>query len=54
MSIKAAVDGGTELGADAVTNGDGDIIQAANGDGKVVTVCPETRKGGHDKVLKTK
>lgn len=51
--INAAVDGCAELGADAVANGDRDVIQAANGDGKVVSVGLEARKGGDDEVLKT-
>lgn len=49
-SIDAVVDGGADLGAEEEAEAEGDVIEAANADGFVVSEFPEGGEGGEDEV----
>lgn len=53
MPVDAVVDGGADLGAEEEAQAEGDIIEATDADGFVVTEFPESGEGGEDEVHET-
>lgn len=50
LSVDAVVDGGADLGAEEEAEAEGDVIEATDADGFVVSEFPEAGEGGEDEV----